>query len=310
MAGALYRTFDARLPDVGQQADAILEGAMPNDFEVRYRAARATFLQRVEQEGLDPDASRFLWYHTIDLGGGLVTPGLFDYRGEWAQFGLPEEFQGQTVLDAGPANGFFSFEFARRGAKTSCVELPSLRALDRFPGQSVEQSLAKIERMMQTSAGDEPLSEEALYRLLLEGPYRFCERRLALEIERRYLSIYDVSPASLGAGEGFDWVFAGDVFVHMLYPLKALAALASVCRGTLVIVERCPGSPTDPPAMVYMGGADPAEDEVNWWLMNRSCLEQVLRKLGFRAVREVGRHTAVVQSTGFEVERTVLHAIR
>jgi len=62
--------------------------------------------------------------------------------------------------------------------------------------------------------------------------------------------------------------------------------------------------------MLYTGGAVPAEDDVNWWMPNRSCLEQLLRKLGFREVREMGRHTAIVQSSGFAVERTVLHAIR
>jgi predicted RNA binding protein YcfA (HicA-like mRNA interferase family) len=49
---------------------------------------------------------------------------------------------------------------------------------------------------------------------------------------------------------------------------------------------------------------------VNWWQPNRACLEQLLYKLGFREVREAGRHTAIVQSSGFAVERTVLHATR
>jgi tRNA (mo5U34)-methyltransferase len=283
---------------------------MPLDFEARYRAARAAFLDHVDRAGLSADAKRFLWYHTIDLGGGLITPGLFDYRDQWARFGLPERFDGQTVLDAGPANGFFSFGFAQRGARTSCFDLPSLRALDRFPGQSVEQSLVKIERMMESVSPGGRHTEEELYWLLIDGPFRFCQQRLGLDVERHYLSIYDVSRETLNAPGGFDWVYAGDILLHLLYPLKALAALASVCRGTLVVVEQCPGAPTDPPAMIYRGGSDPAEDEVNWWLMNRACLEQLLRKLGFHEVREIGRHTAVLQSTGFEVERTVLHAIR
>ena len=141
-------------------------------------------------------------------------------------------------------------------------------------------------------------------------PYRFCEQRLGVQTDRHYLNVYDVAPEALGSGEGFDWVLAGDILVHTLYPLKALAALASVCRGTLAIVERIPGTPEDVPAMLYTGGAVPEEDEVNWWMPNRSCLEQLLRKLGFREVREMGRHTAIVRSSGFPVERTVLHAIR
>jgi hypothetical protein len=287
---------------------------MPNDFETAYNARREAFLRRVKAEGMPAEVQRYFWYHAIDLGDGLVTPGMFDYRSEWARFALPESFADATVLDAGPATGFFSFECARRGARVSCIELPSLRELDRFPGQTVEQSLLKIEHMMFAGDSTGTHSEEELYRLLLEGPYRFCEKRLGVKVERRYLNVYDVSPECFGfgngRGDGFDWVLAGDIFVHTLYPLKALAALASVCRGTLAIVERIPGSSTDVPAMLYTGGARPGEDDVNWWLPNRSCLEQLLRKLGFREVREAGRHTAIVQSSGFAVERTVLHATR
>lgn len=283
---------------------------MPNEFETAFNARREAFLRRAEADGLPAELQRYFWYHTIDLGDGFVTPGLFDYRSEWAQFALPESFSGASVLDAGPATGFFSFECARRGARVSCIELPSLRGLDRFPGQTVEQSLLKIEHMLLADGSAARLSEDELYRLLIEGPYRFCEQRLGVKIDRRYLNVYDVSPDALGCGDGFDWVLAGDIFVHTLYPLKALIALASVCRGTLAIIERIPGSLADVPAMLYTGGAIPDEDDVNWWLPNRSCLEQLLQKLGFREVREAGHHTAIVQSSGFAVERTVLHAIR
>jgi tRNA (mo5U34)-methyltransferase len=283
---------------------------MPNDFETTYNARREAFLRHVAAEHLPAELQRYYWYHTIDLGDGFVTPGIFDYRAEWNQFALPESFAGASVLDAGPATGFFSFECARRGARVSCIELPSLRALDRFPGQTVEQSLLKIEHMMFAGDATGTHSEEELYRLLLEGPYRFCEQRLGVPVDRRYLNVYDVSPEALGCGDGFDWVLAGDILVHTLYPLKALVALASVCRGTLAIVEKIPGDSADVPAMLYTGGAVPAEDEVNWWQPNRACLEQLLHKLGFREVREAGRRTAIVQSSGYAVERTVLHAIR
>ena len=282
---------------------------MANAFETAFNARREAFLQRVEADGLPAEVGRYFWYHAIDLGDGLVTPGIFEYRSEWADFALPESFAGASVLDAGPATGFFSFECARRSARVSCIELPSLLGLDRFPGQTVEQSLLNIEHMMFAGDSTGSHSEEELYRLLLEGPYRFCEQRLGVEVNRRYLNVYDVSPDALEC-DGFDWVLAGDIFVHTLYPLKALAALASVCSGTLAIVERIPGSVEDVPAMLYTGGAVPEQDDVNWWLPNRACLEQLLRKLGFREVREAGRHTAIVQSSGFAVERTVLHASR
>ena len=287
-----------------------LDPEVSRRFVASYKASRARFLERVASERLDEELSRCVWYHTIDLGDGLVTPGVFDYRNEWINYGLPQEFGGRTVLDAGPATGFFSFECAKRGARVACFELPSLRALDRFPGQSMEQSLRKIEHMMFPNGSPGEHSEEDLYRLMLELPFQFCRERLGVQVERHYATVYDVSREKLGAPAGFDWVLAGDILAHTLHPLQALTALASVCSGTLVVVERLSGSPWETPVVRYTGGADLNDDEVSWWQPNRACMEQWLYKLGFREVRDYGRQTAVVQENGFAVERTVLHAIR
>jgi tRNA (mo5U34)-methyltransferase len=276
---------------------------------------------RARELGL-ADTSRFYWYHTIDLGEGLVTPGLYDYRGTIGNFGFPEDMRGMTVLDVGSATGFFAFEFERRGARVVSTELPSLRDLDRFPGQDVENSLRKIERMIfpdgldleSKRRGD---SERELYRCLLDGPFQFCRERLGSKVERCYATVYDLTAANTGVGTsveaGFDLVFVGDVLVHTLYPLKALAALAPLCRGELVLAQMLPEEPLSegpdtPPAMMYVGGGDPEEDHISWWLPNRSCLHQMLTKLGFRAVDDVGWHEGVLHPGGHPFRRAILRA--
>ncbi|HXJ42958.1 MAG TPA: hypothetical protein VNH18_27000, partial [Bryobacteraceae bacterium] len=182
------------------------------------------------------DASRYYWYHAVDVGDGLVTPGIYDYRETIGQFGFPENMSGMTVLDVGSATGFFAFEFERRGARVVSMELPSLRDLDRFPGQDVESSLRKIERMMFPDVLDQEVykrqgyGERDLYWYLLEGPFRFCRERLQSRVERCYSTVYDITLERTGVREGFDLVFVGDVLIHTLYPLKALAALAPLCR--------------------------------------------------------------------------------
>src|ERR671931_229568 len=60
--------------------------------------------------------SALRWYHTIDLGGGVVTAGVDDTPQRLARLNLPESLSGQTVLDIGAWDGFFSFECERRGA--------------------------------------------------------------------------------------------------------------------------------------------------------------------------------------------------
>ncbi len=110
--------------------------------------------------------------------------------------------------------------------------------------------------------------------------------------------------------EGFDLVFVGDVLVHTLYPLKALAALAALCRGTLVLAQMLPEGPQEPPAMMYIGGADPDEDHVSWWLPNRSCLMELLSKLRFAQVEEVGMHRGVLRPGNHPFERVILRGRR
>lgn len=271
------------------------------------------FSQKAKQLGLG-DVSRYYWYHTVDLGGGLTTPGLYDYRRTIADFPFPVDMRGMRVLDVGPATGFFAFEFERRGAEVVAMELPSLRDLDRFPGQSVESSLQRIERMIFPGSvpglsghrrGD---NEREVYRCLLEAPFDFCRERLGSRVERRFSTIYDLTAENTGAGDGFDLVFVGDVLVHTLYPLKALAALGPLCRGSLVFAQVLPPGPQEPAAMLYTGGDDPNEDEVSWWLPNQACLEALLRKLGFAQVREVGYHRGVVEPGSHPFERVILEA--
>jgi tRNA (mo5U34)-methyltransferase len=279
----------------------------------QFLAAHQAFSTRALELGLG-DVSRYYWYHTMDLGDGLVTPGLYDYRKTIADFPFPEDLRGWDVLDVGSATGFFAFEFERRGARVVSVELPSLRDLDRFPGQNVEDSMARIERMIfpdnvgdvrSARRGD---SERELWQCLLEGPFEFCRRRLNSQVRRCYSTIYDLTPAKTGVAGGFDLVFVGDVLVNTLYPLKALAALAEVCRGTLVFAQVLPPGPQEPPAMLYTGGADPREDEISWWLPNQSCLIQMLRKLGFAAAAEAGFHRGVVEPGAHPFERAILKA--
>jgi tRNA (mo5U34)-methyltransferase len=271
------------------------------------------FLERASGQGL-ADADHYYWYHTIDLGNGLVTPGIYDYRETISSFQFPEDMRGMTVLDVGSATGFFAFEFERRGARVISVELPSLRDLDRFPGQNIDDSLRKIERMIFPDTVDQLKfvrhghSERDLYWYLLEGPFRYCRDRLGSRVERCYSTVYDLTLERTGVREGFDLVFFGDVLIHTLYPLKALASLAGLCKATLIFAGVLPNGPQEPAAMMYVGGSSTADDEVAWWHPNLACLTQVLSKLGFQTVEKVGFHQGKLNPSGWEFERVILRA--
>ena len=61
-------------------------------------------------------AAAVKWYHTLDLGQGVVTQGWEDTPIRLARLDLPQSCEGLTVLDVGAWDGFFSFEVERRGA--------------------------------------------------------------------------------------------------------------------------------------------------------------------------------------------------
>ena len=316
--------------------DRAVTGGLPR--EVRYRAAvrahalahrlraRApgyrpseqsnAFHRRAQERGLG-DVSLLYWYHTVDLGGGLITPGTFDYRASVGEFRFPSDMTGMTVLDVGSATGFFAFEFEKRGAHVVSVELPSLADVDRLPGESVEQTLHKVARMTaehssytreEFDAVFNDASAADFYHYFLDGPFKLCHRVLNSKVERIYSTIYGIPETELGS-RSFDLVFLGDVLLHLLHPFVALTAVAPLCRGTLVLSQHLPGTPRSRPEMLYVGGDTPGRDLATWWLPNRACFDQVLRKLGFCQIEEVGRNTGVGIG-GMYYDRPILHARR
>ena len=264
------------------------------------------------------DVELYYWYHTIDLGGGLVTPGLHDYRRSLGEFHFPDDMSGMKVLDVGSATGFFAFEFERRGAHVVSVELPSLDEVDRFPYQAPTQTVGKIAQM---TAGHSAYSRDSFeevfnqttpadfYHYFMDGPFRLCHKALGSQVERRYASIYDLPDTDL-AGREFDLVFLGDLLLHTMHPLNALAAVAPLCAGTLVISQHMPTSFGSRPAILYVGGDEIGADHSTWWYPNVACFQQLLRKLGFGSAEIVGHNTGVSLPSGSYYDRPILHAVR
>lgn len=71
----------------------------------------------VDVEQLKRDVAAIDWWHEIDLGHGIVTPGRGGARERLSNMRMPADLTGKTVLDIGAFDGLFSFEAERRGAK-------------------------------------------------------------------------------------------------------------------------------------------------------------------------------------------------
>lgn len=62
------------------------------------------------------------WYHRITVAEDVITPGINDTPTYFGLFDFPQDCRGLRVLDIGTRDGYFAFEFERRGAEVLAVD--------------------------------------------------------------------------------------------------------------------------------------------------------------------------------------------
>jgi tRNA (mo5U34)-methyltransferase len=193
---------------------------------------------------------RYFWFHSIDLGNGVVTPGnksLKVLRAEADAIFAPLDLRGKSVLDIGAWNGYFSFEAKRRQAQ----------------------------RVLATDhhCWSPEINGRATFEL--------ARTALKLDVEGLDIDVPDLNPDRVGQ---FDVVLFLGVFYHLVDPIRALQNLAAVTRDVAVIETHLDLSATDRPAMVFYPGTELNNDPTNWWGPNRRCVEALLKLVGFERV--------------------------
>jgi tRNA (mo5U34)-methyltransferase len=211
----------------------------------------------------------FAWYHTVDLGDGVVTPGQYDHRTLLSHYGLPDDLTGKTVLDVGPAHGFFAFELERRGAaRVVTAELPQWSAHD---GSGVLKSGFERDGADEANEG------------YLHGALGFAIEARGSAVEQVFCNVYDLSPDSVGE---FDLVFCASMLIHITDPLRALYAIRSVTRETAIVVTTIDPRPRGrAPRARFVG----RPDGQTFWEPNVRCLEQWVVAAGFGSVELVSK---------------------
>jgi tRNA (mo5U34)-methyltransferase len=216
---------------------------------------------------LERAVARVPWYHTIELPGGVVTPGRWDARGLPARVQLPSSLAGLRCLDVGAWDGFWAFEMERRGASDIvALDICDPAAWD-WPGSA---RASTIERWR--SAG-------------IDCPgFPVARAALGSRVEHVQLSVYDVSTERIGS---FDFVFIGSLLIHLRDPVRALTALSDVARGRLLSVEAV--SLTLTMLRPFRPAADLAGvDEPHWWTPNLAARKRLLTAAGFTVLRSGG----------------------
>jgi tRNA (mo5U34)-methyltransferase len=219
---------------------------------------------------LQSQVEQLRWYHSIDLGNGIVTRGADDTPVRLARLDLPASFAGASVLDIGAWDGFFSFEAERRGASR-------VVAADYYSWHGGGWG---------SKAG-----------------FELARTALGSKVEDIDIDVMDLSPDRVGV---FDVVFFLGVLYHLRHPLLALERIASVTRGLLILETVVDMVGLNRPAVAFYPARELNNDPTNWWGPNVPALHAMLRDVGFDDVKTVSAPPPAL----YRAARAVSHAVR
>lgn len=160
------------------------------------------------------EIQRMRWYHTIDLPGGIATPGEYDLRPIVDRLPWPESMAGMRCLDIGSRDGFYAFEMERRGAgEVVSLDLDDPARID-FPGP--RPPLAQIQAEL--DAGNRA--------------FEVARQARGSSVVRSHAGIYDLTESDHGR---FDFAVIGTLLHHLRDAARALAAARGVIDGHLLL---------------------------------------------------------------------------
>ena len=226
-------------------------------------------LERVEAASRAVAANP-VWYHTIELAPGVLTPGRVDLRALATRL-LPEDMTGLRALDVGTFDGFWAFEMERRGARVVTIDVDALESAEWPP-----LSRPRLE------------CESKALGLELGLGFRLAAEVLGSAAERVTCSVYDLSPTPIGGP--VDFAFSGAILLHLRDPVRALERIRGVLRpdGELRLYE-----PVSLGLSLLRRGRPAASFQAasggfNWWVPNVAGLAAYLRAAGFVSPRRIG----------------------
>jgi tRNA (mo5U34)-methyltransferase len=227
------------------------------------------------------------WFHSIDLGNGIITPGQKSHDQlltEYSTMKVPP-LDGKSVLDVGAWDGFFSFQAEREGAGR-------VMALDHYIwSMNIHKQQAYYRNCRDKGVVPSP------YHMVpghwdpgnLPGKRGFdtAHRILNSRVEQIVADFMTMDLVTIGA---FDVAFFLGVLYHLENPFEALKRLAMLTRETAIIETAAiyiPGREENALFEFYESN-ELAADVGNWWAPNLMGLKKMCQAAGFRDVIAVG----------------------
>ena len=227
----------------------------------------------MDKRELEEAAAAIRWFHSIDLGQGVVTTGTDASAERLQRLHIPADLTNRTVLDIGAWDGFYSFEAERRHAAR-------VVATDYYAWHGVGWG---------TGRG--------------KAGFELARRALRSSVEDVDVDVMDLSPDRVGV---FDVVLFLGVLYHLRDPLVALERVASVARDLLILETVVDMVGLSRPAAAFYPGRELNNDPTNWWGPNHAAVVGMLHGAGFGRVEVM----SPVRSSVYRAARAVFHAAK
>lgn len=187
-------------------------------------------------------------FHTHCFPDGEIMHGVKSAELLIAEAGVifKNSVEGQTVLDIGAWDGFFSFEAERRGAAR-------VLATDNFcwsgPGWGTRQG------------------------------FEYAHHKFGSQVEALDVDVLDLDAERIGQ---FDTVMFLGVLYHVKDPLRCIELVCSLAKKTVICDTETALDKIPEPIMRYFLGDEMNGDPTNFWAPNMKCLEAMFREFGFQ----------------------------
>jgi hypothetical protein len=215
-------------------------------------------------------AHNAVWYHTLELAAGVITPGQIDLR-KAARRLLPDDLRGKRALDVGTFDGFWAFELERRGAEVVAIDVAAVGDAQ-IPPNNREQ----VQR------------EAAQFDVELGRGFRIAAELLGSRVTRVVCDVQALTPEAIGGP--VDIAFMGALLIHLrdpalglerilgsLHPGGELYQLETTSLGLSLLHPRTPVARLQTLATPF-----------NWWCPNWAALRAYLTTAGFTEIRSRG----------------------
>jgi tRNA (mo5U34)-methyltransferase len=231
-------------------------------------------------EELQAQADALLWYHTIDLGNGVLTKGMGIQR---TGSEIIPDVTGRSVLDIGAWDGKFSFLAEQAGASR-------VVALDHYAwGVDFVARGAYWEECIQNGTlPDQSRDETDFWLPDLPGRrgFELAAATLGSKVEPMVADFQTVDLDELGQ---FDVVLYLGVLYHMKEPLTCLERVRAITREVVVIETEAMHlkGHDDAVLMQFHAGNSLRTDFGNWYVPTIEALHNLCRAAGFSKVRTI-----------------------